>query len=629
MEDTMTDKLAPEKLQLSERRLAEAQQVAHIGSWERDLRTNEIIWSDELYRLFGLPVNQGSITYGQIMNHILPQDVDRLRAVVDEALRERKSFNSDYRIVLPDGRVQVLNARGNVILDETGEPIRIIGTAQNVTELRQAERAQQELERQKLIFQTIFDNIPVMINFIDADGRVQMINREWERVLGLSLEEARSRDLLPEIYPDPEYRARAMEYILHPTPGWKDFRILLRDGRTIDTSWALSVLPDGTRIGFGRDITERKQAEQERKQVEMALRQSEERINLAVRAADLGIFEHDHQTDTLYWSPMMRTIMGSGKEEAASMKLFFERVHPEDRERIAAAIHQAHAPGGDGLYKVEHRLVRPDGGIRWVNVWSRTLFEGEENARCPLRTVGIVADVTDRKGAEQKIREYSESVQALSRRLLEVQEEERRHLARELHDEFGQVLFASTLYLQAAQGLAGEASRPGLDKCATLLRQALEQVHGLALELRPPMLDTLGLEVTLGWLAEQHHQQTGCEVQVVGHLSGEPPSPELAIVCFRMAQEALTNVARHASAQHVWIELNGSERALELAIRDDGVGFDVAASREQAARHGRLGLLGMAERVRLLGGTLQVESEPGRGTRIGASFPLSQAEETQ
>jgi two-component system sensor histidine kinase UhpB len=138
------------------------------------------------------------------------------------------------------------------------------------------------------------------------------------------------------------------------------------------------------------------------------------------------------------------------------------------------------------------------------------------------------------------------------------------------------------------------------------------------------MLDTLGLEATLRWLAEQHQQRTACEVQVVGHLSGTPLAPGLAIACFRVAQEALTNVARHAAARHVWIELSQSERVLELVIRDDGVGFEVASTQEQAATRGSLGLLGMRERVEILGGTLKVESEPGRGTRVRASFPLSE-----
>jgi signal transduction histidine kinase len=266
-------------------------------------------------------------------------------------------------------------------------------------------------------------------------------------------------------------------------------------------------------------------------------------------------------------------------------------------------------------------------------------FDGQQktiqNSTAPIRNaegliVGAVVvneDVTERVRAQKALRESADRLQNLSRRLLAVQEEERRHLARELHDEFGQILAAITLQLHAARGLAGESARPRLDECATLLKQAGEQMRNLAIELRPTMLDTLGLEATLRWLAEQHQQRTGCEVQVVGHLTGPPLSPDLSIACFRVVQEALTNVVRHAAARHVWIELSQSENVLELVVRDDGVGFDVAAAQEKAARRGRLGLLGMAERVQILGGTLHVESQPGRGARIRAAFPLNAGSE--
>ncbi len=148
-------------------------------------------------------------------------------------------------------------------------------------------------------------------------------------------------------------------------------------------------------------------------------------------------------------------------------------------------------------------------------------------------------------------------------------------------------------------------------------------MHSLVLELRPTMLDSLGLEATLRWLCERHQQKTGCEVKVDVDLSGTPLSPVLATACFRVVQEALTNVVRHATAPHAWVELKQAESGLELTVRDDGVGFDVALAQGWAARGGSFGLLGMRERVQLLGGSLEVESQPGRGTRIRAAFPLA------
>jgi signal transduction histidine kinase len=124
----------------------------------------------------------------------------------------------------------------------------------------------------------------------------------------------------------------------------------------------------------------------------------------------------------------------------------------------------------------------------------------------------------------------------------------------------------------------------------------------------------------LRWLAEQHEQVTGIAIQVVGHLNDVPSN--LAIACFRAIQESLTNVMRHARAQHVWIELNQTDSTLELAVRDDGVGFDATKTLDQAASGGHVGLSGMKERVQILGGELAVDSKRGHGTRIRIRLPL-------
>jgi two-component system sensor histidine kinase UhpB len=228
--------------------------------------------------------------------------------------------------------------------------------------------------------------------------------------------------------------------------------------------------------------------------------------------------------------------------------------------------------------------------------------------------------VTDMVRAEAALRESARWLQHLSRRLMAVQEEERRNLSRELHDEFGQILAAITLHLQAAKAVAGQAAQPSLKEGMQLLQRAGEQVRSLALELRPTMLETAGLDATVRWLAEQHEQRTGVVTEVIGHVN--EVTGDLAIACFRVAQEALTNSLKHSRARHVRIELSQSERALELVIRDDGIGFDATMTLEQNAVRGHLGLLGMKERVQILGGSLEVDSKPAGGTRIRISLPL-------
>jgi signal transduction histidine kinase len=219
-------------------------------------------------------------------------------------------------------------------------------------------------------------------------------------------------------------------------------------------------------------------------------------------------------------------------------------------------------------------------------------------------------------------RSAAESLRHLSRRLLTVQEDERHHLSRELHDEFGQLLATVTLHLQAAKAVAGERPKASLEQSIHLLQQAGAQVRSLALELCPRMLETEGLEATLRWLAQQHEQRTTIAIQLACHVS--EVCGDRAIVCFRVAQEALTNAVRHAQARHVWIDLSQSGGFLQLEVRDDGVGFDVTRAPGQAGTTGNLGIIGMRERVELAGGTLQIHSQPGHGTRIRVSLPLAQ-----
>lgn len=366
-------------------------------------------------------------------------------------------------------------------------------------------------------------------------------------------------------------------------------------------------------------------AEQEREQTLERLQESERRLAEAQQVAQIGSWERDLRTDQVTWSAELYRLFGLPVQEGPiTFQIFLHLVFPEDQERIHREVKEVVAQGRP--FNCDYRIRRADGSMRTINDRG-SIIRNEEGE--PIRLVGTAQDVTELRRAEQSLQEYAVRLQALSRRLLEVQEAERRHLARELHDEFGQILATITLHLHAARGLAGAAARSRLDECATLLQQAGEHVRSLALELRPSMLDTLGLEASLRWLAENYQQRTGLVVQVVGHLSGSQLPPTLAIACFRVVQEALTNVVRHAEARHVWIDLNQSDSVLELGVRDDGAGFEVATTQEQAIQRGRLGLLGMAERVQLFGGSLEIDSAPGRGTRIRISLPLHAVSERE
>jgi signal transduction histidine kinase len=235
-------------------------------------------------------------------------------------------------------------------------------------------------------------------------------------------------------------------------------------------------------------------------------------------------------------------------------------------------------------------------------------------------------EAEERARAERSLDENRRRLQALSRQLLSAQETERRHIARELHDQIGQALTAVKINLQAMKR-SSEAvpALSRLDDSIATIEWTLDQVRNLSLDLRPSMLDDLGLGAALRWYLDRQARQSGFVAQLVIDPDLGALAPELETTCFRVVQEGLTNVARHAQARQVRVEVHQRQGELHLLLRDNGVGFDVAAARARATRGASLGLLGMHERVTLLGGHLDIDSQFGQGTEIRVRLPLSAA----
>ena len=219
-----------------------------------------------------------------------------------------------------------------------------------------------------------------------------------------------------------------------------------------------------------------------------------------------------------------------------------------------------------------------------------------------------------------------EQLHVLSRRLFQIQEDERRHLARELHDQMGQALTAAKIDLQVAQRLEERTAIVGrLDDSIAILERLLQQTRQLSLELRPPLLDDLGLVPALRWYLDREAQRAGLRVELFANPAMERVDAAIETACFRVAQEGLTNVMRHARAQTVSVEVHRALEVLHLVVRDDGIGFDVVTAQQSA----RLGTLGMRERVALVGGELDCKSAPGRGTEVHAFFPVRSGPDAQ
>lgn len=346
-----------------------------------------------------------------------------------------------------------------------------------------------------------------------------------------------------------------------------------------------------------------------RKAAEEALRESEERLQLAAESAGIGLWRMDLATSAFWFTREAGRQIGVPEGAQITLAGVLVRVDPRDRQAISAAVAAA-LESGD-LLTVDYRLAAPDDGERWLS--SRARLHGRASGE-PESLMGVTLDVTERKRAETAIRN-------LSRRLLRVQEEERALLARELHDDISQRL--AVLAIDVGRAHLAAAGRP---REATLLavREGLEKlgedVHQLSYQLHPTVLDELGLEEALRAECERFERRCGTEVRPWLDAPADAVGSDAGLCIFRVAQEALRNAERHAAARSVTVSLRLEDRDLLLVVSDDGAGFDPEAPRGRS-----LGLASMRERVQLAGGSFRVVSEPGEGTTVVARVPSGSA----
>jgi PAS domain S-box-containing protein len=352
----------------------------------------------------------------------------------------------------------------------------------------------------------------------------------------------------------------------------------------------------------------------------------EERLEfliLLLDAVEQAVIATDTDGRVLYMNRFAEQLYGWSPSEMLGRSIVDVLLPADARELGRAAIRDPSGPRmGDWV------LRRRDGSSIVVHAVPTSIVDADGK---PVGIVGVSWDVTeerrrevDRRRVDRELAEKREQLEGLTRRLLEAQEAERRALARELHDDFGQFLTAVRLNLEAARRSSpGECARYLADSIA-LVDQGIDRVRGIALDLRPSLLDDLGLVAALRSLLKRHAERAAFDGRlVVGPLEERLPPP-VETCSFRLAQEALTNVVRHASARRVEVHLAVEGRELYVAVRDDGRGFDVRAAQREAARGMSLGLVSMQERATLLGGRLEIDSAAGRGTTVVARLPIAE-----
>ena len=349
----------------------------------------------------------------------------------------------------------------------------------------------------------------------------------------------------------------------------------------------------------------------ERNRVEAALRESEERYRELFENARDAIYVHDLEGTYVSINHAAEKLCGYTRDEIIGHN-FSEFVASEHLKEVRERFCGKLATRGETTYEVD--VIAKDGRRVPVEVSSRAIYENGEI----IGVQGTARDITERK-------QVQDALQMFSRQLIEAQEDERRRIARELHDQIGQVLTVVKMNLHTAQRVCDET------EVASYIRdnieavdEALRLVRDLSVDLRPPLLDDFGLVTALRWYVDRYAKRTGIDADVSIGLkdANERFSRELETACFRIAQEALTNVVRHARAKRVCVRLAKENNLLTLLISDDGMGFDPHGLRKRASRSVTLGLLGMQERAHAAGGSLEIHSQISTGTEIRLEVPL-------
>ncbi|MCX5888953.1 MAG: PAS domain S-box protein [Deltaproteobacteria bacterium] len=447
-----------------------------------------------------------------------------------------------------------------------------------------------------------------------------ILSKEVYRIIGLTPEEFTPslESILSCVHP--EDKERVSQRISDTLAGVKPYNLVSRFVRPNGSvryvhAQAEAVFDENGKpqrlLGTAQDITERRQAE-------MRLRASEERFRAIFEGAGLGIVLWDLEGRIMTANAAQLRMLGYREEELRG-KTFLEITHPEDRARSVELFTELKTGRRDN-YQLEKRFLRQDSSDFWARV-TASLVRGLEGD--PRYCISTVEDITARKETHEKLRESEKNLRLLASQLLTAQEDERRRISRELHDELGQALLVLKLQAKSIENELQPEQEQIRNECREMranLDQVVDNVRRLSRDLSPTMLEDLGLSAAIHRLIRDfsRHYHIECKVQETNIDDLFPM--EARVTIYRIFQECLTNIGKHSQASQLTASINKTHNHISFIIQDNGKGFNRAQRRQQGAGQG-MGLAAMEERARMVGGVLSIWSQEGAGTRIAFDMP--------
>lgn len=606
LRDVTNRKRSEEALRRRGAELEEAQRLAQVASWNWDVKSDTITWSDELFRISGREPKLPAPSYKEHPQLFTPESWSRLSTSVENAVRTGSPYEVDLEMVRADGSTRLIAARGEAVRDASGLVVQLRGTVHDITERKRAEEALRASREQ---LQAIWNNSPAIMFIKDQLGRYLDVNAVFLRLTSLPREQILGKTD-EEIFPPKQaaaFRANDLRVLKENRPIECEETTEQKDG--IHTSIVqkfplLDAQGQPTAIcGLVTDITERIRAEE-------GLRESEERLRLAAQVGKMYAYDWDVATDVVIRSEEATRILGlTGESIGFTKQQLMAIVHPEDRAQLISS-NAAITPESPNV-QPSSRFLRPDGSVLWVERTGHAFFD--EQGRM-VRMIGMVADITERKLAE-------EALSKLGGRLIGAHEEERTRIARELHDDIGQRLALLATNLALMEKDLPDSSvevRNRTHEHLKVLQEIAVDVQAMSHRLHSSKLRYLGIVAAAKSFCAELAEQHKVEIDFT-HAEIPPTVPEEISLClFRVMQEALQNAVKHSGMRHFEVDLRGASDRIDLTVRDSGLGFDT----EGLMNNRGLGLVSMQERVNLSSGTFSIDSRPRRGTTIHVRLPL-------
>ncbi len=550
------------------------------------------------------------------------QDVEAVERPEETAQRIQKIMKTggdrfETRHRRKDGRILDIEVSANYL--EVGDG-RVFVFLRDITERKQAEEALRESEER---YRTILETTQEGYYEVDIKGNFTFLNDSFCRIQGYTRDElmdVNNRQCVDKESAQKIYQAFNQVYTTGEPYKAFDWEILKKDGtkRFVESSVSLIRDSKDERIGFRgivRDITERKQAEE-------ALQASKELFEKTFVSQRDAIFLLDaiNPPTILDCNPAATEVFGYTRQEMVGRTMDFLHVDETALREFQRHLYSTIFEHGF-LHLFEFRMRRKDGTV-FPTEHSVTPLKDEQGER--IGWVSVVRDITEHKQSEEKLRTYQEQLRSLVAELSLVEEQERRRIATDLHDNIGQILAMTKIKLGALREKESpiDLARP-VDEIRKLIEQAIQYTRSLTFDLSPPVLYELGVEAAVEWLTEQIQEQSGILIDFEDDKKPKPMDDKVYIPLFKAVRELLINIVKHAQAHKAKVSIRREGNNIRIRVEDDGVGFNPLKTDCLGKTIG-FGLFNIREQLNSIGGYLEIQSEPGQGTRITLVTPLMQ-----